>query len=158
MLCVVHGYWHFGIAVCLRIVLSGYVHDLHKNTQYYNPEDRSVNLQCSKNLKSFIGFVLFHASIGTILLRTLDIITIVVPPALPDAMTAGTLYSQNRLNKFDIYCISLPRIDVCGKVRLVSFDKVCQNQMNMKLLDFSEIFSCVLKCILCVCKYYVHVT
>lgn len=64
-----------------------------------------------------------HASFGTILLRTLDIITIVVPPALPAAMTAGTVYSQRRLKKLGIYCISPPRINVCGKVKLVCFDK-----------------------------------
>ncbi|CAK1553646.1 unnamed protein product [Leptosia nina] len=32
------------------------------------------------------------SSLGTIILRTLDIITIVVPPALPAAMTAGIVY------------------------------------------------------------------
>jgi len=55
------------------------------------------------------------------MLRTLDIITIVVPPALPAAMTAGTVYSQIRLKKLCIYCVSHPRINVCGKVRPVSF-------------------------------------
>jgi magnesium-transporting ATPase (P-type) len=50
---------------------------------------------CCKSLKAFIEFVLFQASIRTIILRTLDIVTIVVPPALPAAMTAGTTYSQN---------------------------------------------------------------
>jgi cation-transporting ATPase 13A3/4/5 len=70
-------------------------------------------------------FVLSQASVETILLRTLDIITIVVPPALPAAMTAGTVYSQNRLKKLGIFCISPPRINVCGKVKLVCFDKVC---------------------------------
>ena len=66
----------------------------------------------------------FQASLETILLRTLDIITIVVPPALPAAMTAGTVYSQNRLKKLGIFCISPPRINVAGKVKLVCFDKV----------------------------------
>ena len=32
--------------------------------------------------------------VSMILLRTLDIITIVVPPALPAAMTVGTVYAQ----------------------------------------------------------------
>jgi cation-transporting ATPase 13A3/4/5 len=53
------------------------------------------NLQCCKNLKPIIELVLFQAFIGTVILRTLDIFTIVVPPALPAAMTAGTTYSQN---------------------------------------------------------------
>ena len=34
------------------------------------------------------------SDIGMILRRTLDIITIVVPPALPAAMTVGTVYAQ----------------------------------------------------------------
>ncbi|KAG8231344.1 hypothetical protein J437_LFUL012254 [Ladona fulva] len=59
----------------------------------------------------------------TIILRTLDIITIVVPPALPAAMTVGTVYSQNRLRRLGIFCISPPRINICGKIKLVCFDK-----------------------------------
>jgi magnesium-transporting ATPase (P-type) len=53
------------------------------------------HFHCCKNLKCFLQFVLFQASIGTIILRRLDIITVVVPPALPAAMTAGTTYSQS---------------------------------------------------------------
>lgn len=59
-----------------------------------------------------------------ILLRTLDIITIVVPPALPAAMTAGTVYSQSRLKALGIYCINPARINMSGKLKLVCFDKV----------------------------------
>ena len=72
------------------------------------------------------------------MLRTLDIITLVVPPALPAATTAGTVYSQNRLKNLGMYCISHPRINVCGNWKI-------------KLLDFSVTVSCVVKCILCVC-------
>nr|CAD7572952.1 unnamed protein product [Timema californicum] len=63
------------------------------------------------------------ADIETILLRTLDIVTIVVPPALPAAMTVGTVYSLNRLKKLKIFCIAPPKINICGKVKLVCFDK-----------------------------------
>lgn len=59
----------------------------------------------------------------TIVLRTLDIITIVVPPALPAAMTAGTVNSQRRLKQHKIYCLSPPRINVCGKLQIICFDK-----------------------------------
>nr|CAD7459795.1 unnamed protein product [Timema tahoe] len=68
-------------------------------------------------------YVIRFADIETILLRTLDIVTIVVPPALPAAMTVGTVYSLNRLKKLKIYCISPPKINICGKVKLVCFDK-----------------------------------
>jgi cation-transporting ATPase 13A2 len=53
----------------------------------------------------------------------LDIVTIVVPPALPAAMTVGTVYAQSRLKKKSIYCISPPRINFCGKLKLICFDK-----------------------------------
>lgn len=64
-----------------------------------------------------------NTDIETIVLRTLDIITIVIPPALPLAMTAGTVYSQARLRKLNIFCISPHRINVCGKLKMVCFDK-----------------------------------
>lgn len=64
-----------------------------------------------------------NVDVETILLRTLDIITIVIPPALPLAMTAGTVYSQARLKKQNIFCISPQRINVCGKLKLICFDK-----------------------------------
>ncbi|CAH0627196.1 unnamed protein product [Chrysodeixis includens] len=60
---------------------------------------------------------------GTIVLRTLDIITIVVPPALPAAMTAGIVYSQQRLRRNRIFCVSPPRIIICGKLQVMCFDK-----------------------------------
>lgn len=66
----------------------------------------------------------FQNEIKDIVIRTLDIITIVVPPALPAAMTVGTVYSQSRLKKLGIYCISPPRINIAGKIKLACFDKV----------------------------------
>lgn len=60
---------------------------------------------------------------STIMLRALDIVTIVVPPALPLAMTAGTVYSQARLKMKNIFCISPQRINICGKLKLICFDK-----------------------------------
>ncbi|RNA15084.1 putative cation-transporting ATPase 13A3 isoform X2 [Brachionus plicatilis] len=58
-----------------------------------------------------------------LIIRALDIVTIVVPPALPAAMTVGTVYAQSRLKKKSIFCISPPRINVGGKLKLVCFDK-----------------------------------
>ncbi|CAC5383952.1 ATP13A2 [Mytilus coruscus] len=61
--------------------------------------------------------------IPKIVLRALDIITVIVPPALPAAMTIGTVYAQNRLKKTGIFCISPPRINFCGRLDLFCFDK-----------------------------------
>jgi magnesium-transporting ATPase (P-type) len=55
--------------------------------------------------------------------RSLDIITIAVPPALPGALTAGLIYAQNRLRKQKIYCISPRTINICGTINTFVFDK-----------------------------------
>lgn len=60
----------------------------------------------------------------TIIIESLDIITITVPPALPAAMTAGIVYAQRRLKQVGIFCISPQRINMCGQLNLVCFDKV----------------------------------
>uniref|UniRef100_A0A667Z9E4 Polyamine-transporting ATPase 13A3 n=1 Tax=Myripristis murdjan TaxID=586833 RepID=A0A667Z9E4_9TELE len=59
----------------------------------------------------------------TIITKSLDIITITVPPALPAAMTAGIVYAQRRLKSVGIFCISPQRINMCGQLNLVCFDK-----------------------------------
>jgi cation-transporting ATPase 13A3/4/5 len=64
-----------------------------------------------------IGFV-------EILLDALDLITIVVPPALPAAMTVGHMYAQSRLRKNNVFCISPRTINVAGSLNCVCFDKV----------------------------------
>jgi magnesium-transporting ATPase (P-type) len=65
----------------------------------------------------------------------LDILTIVVPPALPAAMTVGTVYAQTRLKSKSIFCTSPPRINFGGKVKLVCFDKT--GTLTEEGLDFS---------------------
>lgn len=55
--------------------------------------------------------------------KSLDLITITVPPALPAAMTIGTVFAIARLKKNKINCISPPRVNVSGRVNLMVFDK-----------------------------------
>uniref|UniRef100_A0A1A8FPM2 ATPase type 13A2 n=2 Tax=Nothobranchius korthausae TaxID=1143690 RepID=A0A1A8FPM2_9TELE len=73
----------------------------------------------------YIFVILFKANVTwlQLVVRSLDIVTIVVPPALPAAITAGTVYAQRRLKHRGIFCISPPRINVCGKVSVFCFDK-----------------------------------
>uniref|UniRef100_A0AAX7UF54 Polyamine-transporting ATPase 13A3 n=1 Tax=Astatotilapia calliptera TaxID=8154 RepID=A0AAX7UF54_ASTCA len=59
----------------------------------------------------------------TIIIESLDIVTITVPPALPAAMTAGIVYAQRRLKRVGIFCISPQRINMCGQLNVVCFDK-----------------------------------
>ncbi|KAM6453284.1 polyamine-transporting ATPase 13A3-like isoform 2-T4 [Liasis olivaceus] len=61
--------------------------------------------------------------VGRIVLESLDILTITVPPALPAAMTAGVVYAQRRLRQKQIFSISPQRINLCGQVNLMCFDK-----------------------------------
>ncbi|XP_017655112.1 probable cation-transporting ATPase 13A3 isoform X2 [Nannospalax galili] len=72
---------------------------------------------------TIINSILNKEEVGEIIIKSLDIITITVPPALPAAMTAGIVYAQRRLKKVGIFCISPQRINICGQLNLVCFDK-----------------------------------
>ena len=52
---------------------------------------------------------IWQYDLGETILRSFDIITTVVPPSLPAAITVGTVYALNRLRKHQIYCISPQR-------------------------------------------------
>lgn len=55
----------------------------------------------------------------------LDLITIVVPPALPAATTAGITAAQSRLKRrASVYCTAAKAINVAGAIDCVCFDKV----------------------------------
>lgn len=87
----------------------------------------------------YIGFMTIIAALGFIystynfikigldtrvmVLRALDIITIVVPPALPATLTIGTTFAINRLKGKQIFCISPTRVNVGGKIDVFCFDK-----------------------------------
>ena len=75
-----------------------------------------------------------------IIVRALDLITIVVPPALPATLSIGTNFALSRLRKNYIFCISPQRsmgviapssrdlltggrVNVGGKLDIICFDK-----------------------------------
>jgi cation-transporting P-type ATPase 13A2 len=62
-------------------------------------------------------------SAATMIDRSLDLITITVPPALPAAMTCGTVFAITRLKRSKIFCISPPRVNLAGRVTTFAFDK-----------------------------------
>ncbi|KAK6640237.1 hypothetical protein RUM44_011923 [Polyplax serrata] len=68
---------------------------------------------------SIIRKVLFK----TLVLDSLDLITTVVPPSLPAALSTGTAYSKSRLSGRGIFCISPAKINLFGKLKLMCFDK-----------------------------------
>ncbi|KAJ3186722.1 hypothetical protein HDU85_007542 [Gaertneriomyces sp. JEL0708] len=74
-------------------------------------------------LGSVYNFIVLKVALGMIIVRALDLITIVVPPALPATMAIGTSFAIGRLRQGDIYCTSPPRVNICGKLDLIAFDK-----------------------------------
>lgn len=72
---------------------------------------------------STVEFIKMNMDTKLIILRALDIITIVVPPALPATLTIGTNISLARLRKNLIFCISPNRVNVGGKLDIICFDK-----------------------------------
>ncbi|KAI5790094.1 hypothetical protein EDC01DRAFT_616492 [Geopyxis carbonaria] len=72
---------------------------------------------------SFINFVHLGLPLNLIIIRALDLITIVVPPALPATLTIGTSFALSRLKKHNIFCISPQRVNISGKLDVICFDK-----------------------------------
>jgi cation-transporting ATPase 13A3/4/5 len=87
----------------------------------------------------FVGFLFALAMVGfgvnakaladagtgvdKIIQRGCDMVTIVVPPALPLALTVGIAYALIALRRDRIVCISPPRVNLAGKVNCLCFDK-----------------------------------
>lgn len=72
---------------------------------------------------SFINFIRLGLAWHLIVVRALDLITIVVPPALPATLTIGINFALNRLKGKQIFCISPQRVNVGGKLDIMCFDK-----------------------------------
>ena len=58
-----------------------------------------------------------------LIIRSLDLITIAVPPALPATMSVGISFAIGRLKKVNIFCISPPRVNISGMLQIMVFDK-----------------------------------
>lgn len=72
---------------------------------------------------SAIGFMKMHLPTSFILIRALDLVTIIVPPALPATLSIGTNISMARLRKLQTFCVTPSRLNVGGRVDLACFDK-----------------------------------
>lgn len=82
--------------------------------------------------------VVQQAALQTIIVRALDLITIVVPPSLPLALTVGTNFALMWLRDEKIFCISPSRINMAGKVKLMCFDKT--GTLTAESLEFMGVF------------------
>ena len=74
-------------------------------------------------IASFVNFIRLGVEWHVIIVRALDLITIVVPPALPATLTIGTNFALSRLKGKQIFCISPQRVNVGGKLDIMCFDK-----------------------------------
>lgn len=82
---------------------------------------------------ALVGIIGFVTTIPTLLAqgattpvlidKSLDLLTVTVPPALPATMSAGVAFAVARLKKQQIYCISPPRVNLSGRVQIFVFDK-----------------------------------
>ncbi|KAG1716644.1 hypothetical protein ID866_522 [Astraeus odoratus] len=72
---------------------------------------------------SAVQFIRLNIPWTTIIVRALDLVTVVVPPALPATLSIGTSFAIGRLRKQGIFCISPTRVNVSGKVNVCCFDK-----------------------------------
>ncbi|ESN93246.1 hypothetical protein HELRODRAFT_89193 [Helobdella robusta] len=73
-------------------------------------------------------------SLSLIIIRSLDLVTIVIPPALPAAMTVGIVFAQKRLKQSQIFCINPSAINLCGAINAFCFDKT--GTLTEEGLDF----------------------
>ncbi|XP_038579201.1 cation-transporting ATPase 13A2 isoform X1 [Micropterus salmoides] len=108
-------------------LVSSILYPQPTNFRFYQDSAKFLFMLC---FVAFIGtiysfVVLFRTNVTwlELVIRSLDIVTIAVPPALPAAITTGTIYAQHRLKRQGVFCISPPRINICGKVSLFCFDK-----------------------------------
>uniref|UniRef100_A0A674I396 Cation-transporting ATPase n=1 Tax=Terrapene triunguis TaxID=2587831 RepID=A0A674I396_9SAUR len=104
-------------AVVLRTGFNTAKGDLVRSILYPKP----MNFKLYRDALRFLMCLIEEA--GEVVKKALDVITIAVPPALPAALTTGIIYTQGRLKKKGIFCISPQRINVCGQLNLICFDK-----------------------------------
>ena len=101
-----------------------------------------------------MGVVVLKQPAKTVIVRVLDIVTIAVPPALPAAMTVGSIYAQSRLKKKAIFCISPQRINLCGKLKCICFDKV---NCIFTIITCMIIYYCIFIIIITIVQYYISI-
>jgi cation-transporting ATPase 13A3/4/5 len=81
-------------------------------------------------LVALIGFIIevpmlikLNTDVKTFIDRSLNLIVIAVPPALPAAVSCGVVFAINRLKNQKIFCISPPRVNIAGRISTFVFDK-----------------------------------
>ncbi|KAK9451654.1 uncharacterized protein V1518DRAFT_409163 [Limtongia smithiae] len=95
--------------------------------KFYRDSFRYIAVMAAMAAVGFVFYTVTFIKLGLpaslIAFRSLDLITIVVPPALPATLTIGTNIALSRLKRKSIFCISPNRVNVGGKLDIVCFDK-----------------------------------
>lgn len=98
-----------------------------KDFQFYRDSFRFIGiLACiafAGFLVSTVNFIRMGVPVRLMVIKALDLITIVVPPALPATMSIGTSFAIARLKRSNIFCISPTRVNIGGKINCMCFDK-----------------------------------
>jgi len=136
-------------ALVIRVGFQTAKGELIRSIMFPKPVDFRFNKQIHKFIGvlaclAFMGFMYSvvlksqrGADFKTILISALDLITIVIPPALPAAMTIGIIYAQSRLKSNKIFCISPRSINISGCINCVCFDKT--GTLTEDNLSFNEV-------------------
>ena len=124
ILCIVHS---IGFSTIKGSLIRSILYP--KNLDYKFKQD-SIKYICIMAFLSVFGFSIsipFLKKAGMpkkeIIIKSLDLITTTVPPALPACLGIGISYAINRLKKYGIICINRDRVNVAGKVNICVFDK-----------------------------------
>ncbi|KAN0061381.1 hypothetical protein ACQY0O_006228 [Thecaphora frezii] len=79
------------------------------------------------SLIGMVSTIIYFEIIGVdgieIALRSLDVLTIACPPALPATLSICITFAIARLRRAQIFCLSPQRINVAGKINMLVFDK-----------------------------------
>jgi len=136
-------------AVVIRTGFSTAKGELIRSIMFPKPVDFKFNHHIHKYISvlaliASLGFVYTvitklnrHANTANVIMHAFDLITIVIPPTLPAAMTIGVVYAQSRLRKSNIYCISPRSINISGCLNVIAFDKT--GTLTEDDLGFSEV-------------------
>jgi len=131
------------------VIRTGYLTtkgDLVRSILYPPPVDfqferDSIKFICGLAVIATVGMIytmvkmiLEDEGFEAVVFEVFDLITIVVPPALPAAMTIGIVLANQRLLPKNIFCIAPRTINVAGSVDCTCFDKtgtITEDGMDM---------------------------
>ena len=132
-------------AICHKIGFSTKKGTLIRSIMLANPPVSKFEKDSLKYIKLmfvyavflyFVSFPFFYveASLFDIVMRFGDILTVVVPPALPACLNIGILFAVKRLKTSRIKCTQANKVGIAGRVDSCIFDKtgtLTENELGM---------------------------